>query len=380
MWISLYTDLDVSIVLSLFVGFASISFTFFRILYFNHTGNSREKEKIIAKRLHKRQRQTNLRVNYHKQSSSIITSAPISPSDDDQKYDKEEEEKEEKKEKQEKEQKTAIEENERTPTITLKNKEEPELFHARSRSETLRLKATEVAKSRTCHNLWRNFICCYPVKMLVNRLVVEENTKRENQDRKTDPNESTWKNKLYYLNVYLWVITDFGIRIFPILACARLRQQYLEFLAVMFGLTLFEFIFHYYMLMGEFKTPRYTTHFFWTLYFTVSYCFLSTMHLTYLPANVVFDRLMVEHCLRMLIQAAFMILAMIIQHYEYGHIFGFFENSIIIFWIVWITNWILTFVVRKGYKQLEEKIKIAYYSTRDLLNTPDSDIEMTAMD
>ena len=213
------------------------------------------------------------------------------------------------------------------------------------------------------------------MKLLVNHMG-EQESKQENEknkDKKSDPNVATWKDKLFYLCFYLWVITDFGIRIFPILACARLRQQYLEFLAVMVGLTVFEFLFHYFMLNAEFKTPRYTTHFFWTLYFTASYCLLSTMHLTYLPTNVVFDRLMIEHCIRMFIQAMFMVLAMIIQHYDHGHIFGFFENSIIIFWIVWVINWILTFLVRKGYQRLEKKIEIAYYSTRNVIDLQNGD-------
>ena len=205
-------------------------------------------------------------------------------------------------------------------------------------------------------SLWRNFICCYPVKLFVDWHDDKDNPK-QNEDKKE---EYKWKEILFYAAVYVWVMTDFFIRIFPILACARLRNNYLEFLAVMFCLTLWEFGMHYFMLRDEFKTPRNAMPFFWTLYFTVSYCLLSTMHLVYLLTNVIFDHLFIEHCVRLMIQAAFMITAMVIQYYDYGGVLGFFEKSIILFWICWLLNWVLSFGIKRGFKNFEEKFKITY--------------------
>ena len=444
-WISLYTDLNANVVLSLFVGFASISFTFFRVLYGDHNSEDREKEQIIAKRLQRRMGVSY--INYHKQSISkplkpeIIKKIDIykwqwySDTDGWQDYPPELSNKindsydnkndkfaynmfEQKYEilfehmnqynlvtnrlrpvkrvllnedmndtnhvatngdnmaynfgsnddikRDDIESKQQQHGDNRTETIALKEEikefteSPPELLHVRSRSGTLlRLASTtaeKVSKSRTCRTLWRNFICCYPVKILVDYAKDDGNMKKANEMK--DPLKLTWKDKVFYLLVYIWVITDFGIRIFPILVCARLREHALEFLAVMFGLTVFEFFLYYYMLWGAFKTPRFTTHFFWTLYFTVSYCLLSTMYLVYLPANVKFDRLLVEHCLRMMIQCGFMIAAMIIQYYQYGDPLGFFNRSIILFWITWGFNWILTFIVRFFYKRLKTKIRM----------------------
>eukprot|EP01084_Bolivina_argentea_P075815 137411_1 len=100
------------------------------------------------------------------------------------------------------------------------------------------------------------------------------------------------------------------------------------------------------MLSAKFKTPRAATRFFWTLYFTIAYCFLSTMYLIYPPNNVEINKLIVEHFIRMFIQAVFMTLAMVIQYNEYGGVLGFFDNAIIFFWCVWVFNWILTLIVK----------------------------------
>ena len=55
-YISLYTNLNINIFLSILISFASISFTFFRVLYADHFSKNRKKEQIIAKRVERKHR------------------------------------------------------------------------------------------------------------------------------------------------------------------------------------------------------------------------------------------------------------------------------------------------------------------------------------
>lgn len=86
------------------------------------------------------------------------------------------------------------------------------------------------------------------------------------------------------------------------------------------------------------------------------------MYLVYLPTNIIFDRLIIEHLFRMGRSFVFMCLAMAIQYVEFGDVLGFFHNTIIFFWSLWILNGFLTFVVKSGYHKLERKIEIVYHS------------------
>eukprot|EP01084_Bolivina_argentea_P306228 529127_1 len=178
---------------------------------------------------------------------------------------------------------------------------------------------------------------------------------------------------VFDLCLYLWVITDFGIRISPMIIVFRLRQSSLEMLAVIFGLTLFEFSFYYYMLVKKFKTPKKAAQFFWTLYFSIAYCLLSTTHSVYLANNVIFNKLVVEHCLRMIIQSAVMGCAMVLQYYEWGEVFAFFDSSIKLFWCVWVVNWILTFIIKPQFKNQyysysSKKTKLEHFKS-EIINT-----------
>jgi len=240
----------------------------------------------------------------------------------------------------------------------------PDRHMKRRRSSTLSMNLDRAASmletSDTMDGLWRNFICCIPVKLLVD---CSKNTEDEDQDNVT-PRENKQDNnsrfecmdKLFYLVIYAWVMTDFFCRIFPVLACSHLRHSYLEGLEVAVLLGLFEFVMYYFMLSGEFKTPRAASSFFWTLFMTISYCLLSTMHIVHLPNNVIFDRLIIEHLVRMVIQCGFMIFAMVIQYYEYDDVLGYFKYSIIFFWCTLFINLILTGIVKWRMKGFKEKI------------------------
>ena len=234
----------------------------------------------------------------------------------------------------------------------------------RRRSSNLERAASILETSDTMDNLWRNFICCIPIKFLVdyyskNGIEYEtaDHLKKENKNENENKLGFGCMDKLFYLVIYVWVMTDFFCRIFPILACSHLRHSYLEFVEVAVLLGLFEFIMYYYMLSGQFKTPRAASSFFWTLYMTISYCLLSTMHIVHLPNNVISNNLIIEHLLRMLIQCGFMIIAMIIQYYQYnGDVLGYFKYSIIFFWCTLFVNLILTVIVKLRMKGFKNKI------------------------
>eukprot|EP01083_Nonionella_stella_P302100 1040209_1 len=327
-WISLYTNLDVNIVVSLFVGMSSLTYSFWSVLYGDHSSPTREAELVIAQRIHTNRKVVGTTINDKAVLEEQVQEAqsPAAP----------------------KKKSTYLAPTEDPATTPSEVSEVINTVHSRL-----------VDSSATGERLWMNFICFYPIK-LIGRVLCNKPNEEEEPNKEEDM--FTTKDKLYYFAFYVWVMTDFGIRIFPILACARLRQQYYEFLAVMLGLTIFEFFSYYYMLFGEFKTPRSALHFFWTLYFTLSYCLLSSMHVVYLPNTVRFDKLIVEHNCRMIISAAFMVFAMILQLDEYGSVFGFFDRSIYLFWFAWVLNWGLTFAAKKGFKELESKIKIDYDS------------------
>lgn len=356
-WISLYTDLDINIVLSLLVGLLTISFTFFRILYSDrHPTESRESEQMIVRRVHERRSTLRNNMTFHVRSASSFSpdqtgNAGNTLNDDDINEDKEE--------------------------------IDPPLQRRRTSLHEniarLRSAATAVDDSAKFKELWKHFICCYPVKLMLNRL------RKKEDDNATKKEKKSYFDQIYYVVLYLWVMTDFGIRIFPVLVWSWLQQEPLKFVAAMLALTLFEFLSHYVMLDGDFKTPRNTTHFFWTLYFTVSYCLLSSMHLSYLPNNVRFGRLVIEHCLRLMIQSVFMALAMSLQAQRYGSSLGYFLKSIVGFWCFWTLNWVLTAVVYRGYARFIGELQTVLYSPRGSTAAPVAgavpvDVEMVLED
>eukprot|EP01083_Nonionella_stella_P036912 100689_1 len=334
-WISLYTNLDVNIVLSLFVGMASLTYSFWSVLYGDHNSPTRQNELIIAQRIHSKRKVAETLTG---ESHSSILDVPQPSSADHDTSD--------------------------------------QCFNSSDiDAGTIRKQYTSAFANKACtgEQFWRNFICFYPIEVLrsvcANAYVsiqscIKPNEKEE--PKQQDQERFTTRDKVYYFVFYVWVMTDFGIRIFPILACARLRQQYYEFLAVMIGLTVFEFFSYYYMLFQEYTSPRSALHFFWTLYFTISYCLLSSMHVVYLPNNVKFDKLIVENICRMIIQAVFMVFAMVLQLNEYGSVLGFFHRSIYVFWFVWLFNWGLMFLAKKGFNELESKIEIQKPNIKEL--------------
>ncbi len=319
-WVSLYTDFDINIVLSLFVSFASISFTFFRIVYSDHSSDSREEEIVIGQRVHDKQKTSEL--HFDAENNYIMKARSHT-----------------------------------MMSVHVTKQKEPTSIYTMDDNNNYCSKLYEILSNKS--GIIENFICCFPLKLIYDYM-----------DRKQEPSfaNDSWTAKLKdYFIMYIWIISDLFCRIFPILVCARIQNDYLQFVAVMIGLTIYEFFFYYFMLIDNFKHLRSSSYLFWTLYTSKSFCLLSTMYLLYLPCNVMFNRLICEHICRMIIQLLFMIVAMYLQNLYFGSWFAFFDHSIKFFFAVITMNIIMTIYIAKKYNKMDNQIA-------DVINYEDNNI------
>ena len=129
---------------------------------------------------------------------------------------------------------------------------------------------------------------------------------------------------LYGSDVFL--MTGFYVRIYPLLAYTVLLHKYLASLTesallnvfvgafpAAFLVALFEYGTYYYILKDDVRSVCQAGKWFWTGTFSVSWHLLCTMHLSYLPSNVVFVRLYRAHIVRMLLQILIMAVAIGMQ-------------------------------------------------------------------
>ena len=225
--------------------------------------------------------------------------------------------------------------------------------------------------SECIDKLYQNWICCVCCRVLTK--IRDGNaccccygnfdpTKELQAGGKTDTDtDFTMQDNVFYFGIYVFVMTDFYCRIFPLLAFTvllhKLEEGFFVYLLINFAgliIALFELLVYYMMLKKKAKTFKTAIKYFWTGTFTVSYYLLSTMHLTYLPSNVRFVRMYRAHLVRMVIQLFVMLIAIAIQYSLYNDPLGFFNNSVMFFAFNWITN-IVMLVWMKCYMSIFEK-------------------------
>ena len=202
---------------------------------------------------------------------------------------------------------------------------------------------------------------------LVVRVAVLLNTKElEVKDKERD---FTMQDNIFYFGIYVFVMTDFYCRIFPLLAYTVLLHKYFKTLTkfpllnVFVGafpaaviISLFELLVYYLMLKRKAKTFRNAIKYFWTGTFTISYYLLSTMHLTYLPSNVRFVRMYRAHLVRMVIQILFMCIAIGMQYELFNKPLGFFNRSVFFFGFNMILNLMILIWIRCYMTVFEKKL------------------------
>ena len=208
--------------------------------------------------------------------------------------------------------------------------------------------------------------CCYYLCQICQLC----NDKVEKED-----DDFTAKDNVFYFAMYVFVMTDFYCRTFPLLAYTVLLHKYLssltnfDLLNVFIGVApaafiilTFELLMYYMMLKKKDKTFKGALKYFWTGTFTISYYLLSTMHLTYLPSNVRFVRMYRAHFFRMLLQVIIMSIGIGMQYTLFDDPLGFFNRSVYFFAFNWILNIIILLVMKCYMVTFESKIAMTLSS------------------
>lgn len=217
--------------------------------------------------------------------------------------------------------------------------------------------------------LWRNIICCFWCKFVH----CEYCNKKEPEIKKIKTPDEEYYGKLaftktddfFYLQVYLFLVTDFYVRIYPPMLFAVSFNNFKYYYAMAAFYTVLEYISYYYVLVGgEFKTFTSALKYFWVGFYSCSYSFLSAMHLTYLPCNVHFGRLMRIQWMRMLLQVSFMI-GLFIFRRMWNNVTDIGQDFLLMtacFILAFIINCAFIGSISKTMKLFESKIAVAQFN------------------
>lgn len=229
--------------------------------------------------------------------------------------------------------------------------------------------------------LWQNFICCCCFKLIADgkcsrkkncfvkflslfnfKLVFivykDSNAKNEKNDDKTHSKLSMIDN-LFYVQVYIFLITDFAVRIYPSLLFGVIFQDNKYFCALMLALGAFSYASYFYILDDVKGVARFKSavKYFWVGWFSCSYWFLSTMHLSYLECNVSFIRLMNNQSLQLLLQlllCVFVTFSQYIFHYETWEDFRLLTEFV--YPAAWVANALMIYPMVRFMKSIEKKL------------------------